>query len=109
MKVECFLKVSERVFRNVCQKHLGIQNLISKIGFLNVIIKRSPNVSLKLIKLFCYMYLLQFPETFINLCHACDDLESNAQYSRFGVRFITVRNTHVRYMIIDFVPILYKV
>ena len=42
MKVEGFRKV----FQNVCRKRrLETQNFIPKIGFLNVIIKRSPNVN----------------------------------------------------------------
>ena len=39
-----------------------------------------------------------FPSTFIKLCHACEELESNAKHSRFGVYFIDVKNTHKCYM-----------
>ena len=39
-------------------------------------------------------YLLEFPSTFIKLCHACEELELNAKCSRFGVHFIDVKNTH---------------
>ena len=29
------------------------------------------------------------------LCHACEEVESNAKCSRFGVYFINVKNTYV--------------
>ena len=45
MKAGGFRRILERCFRKVCQKCFGTQNLIAKIGFLNVKIKRSPNVN----------------------------------------------------------------
>ena len=39
-------------------------------------------------------YMLEFPSTFIKLCHAREELESNAKCSRFGGYFIDVKSTH---------------
>ena len=45
-KLKNYMKVSERfLFQNVCQKRLGTQICDCKIGFLNVKIKRFPNVN----------------------------------------------------------------
>ena len=49
-----------------------------------------PEVStVKHAHIICYM--LQFPSTFIKLCHACGELKSNAKCSSFGVYFIVVK------------------
>ena len=50
-----------------------------------------------------YCYMLEF--TCIKLCHACEELESNAKCSRFGLYFIDVKNTHKCYMKFDIVRI----
>ena len=39
-------------------------------------------------------YMLEFPSTFMKLCHACEELQSNAKNSRFRGYFIDVKNTH---------------
>ena len=54
------------------------------------LVPEAPTVNHAHITCICYMYMLEFPSTFIHvkLCHACDELESNAKYSRFVVYFI---------------------
>ena len=49
--------------------------------------------------------ILEFPSTFIKFWYACEELESNAKCSSFGVYFIDVRNMHDCYMKFDYVRI----
>ena len=48
---------------------------------------------------------LEFPSTFIKLWYACEELESNAKCSSFGMYFIDVRNMHGCYMKFDYLRI----
>ena len=50
-------------------------------------------------------------ELCLKLCHACEELESNAKCNSFagGGGSINVRNTHVCYIKFDFVRIFHKV